>query len=132
MDVYINAEITNYFYKSSTWLHVAAPSFSKDPYSFYVALYPLQFYGLKNFITVIVYIIAVSLEQFEIHVFSRYYRFLYVFRDQLETFVTPQLWSECSPLLIRDSRYLAICRCLVISWLITLSFYFRLSSINHW
>ena len=70
---------------------MAAPSFSKDPYSFYVALYPLQFYGLKNFIIVIVYIIAVSLAQFEIHVFSRYYRFLYVFRDQLETFVTPQL-----------------------------------------
>ena len=42
-------KITKYRYKSSTWLHVAAPSFSKDPFSFSVAFYLLRFYGLQWF-----------------------------------------------------------------------------------
>ena len=44
-----------------------------------------------DFITAITYVIAILLGQFEIHVFSRHYRFLYLFRDHLETSVTPQL-----------------------------------------
>ena len=57
---------------------MAAPSFSKDPFrtfGFSVAFYLQQFYGLGGFITAIVYIIAITLEQFEIHVVSRYYCF---------------------------------------------------------
>ena len=39
-----------YRYKSSTWLHVAAPSFSKDPFSFSVAFWHRVKYGLDYFL----------------------------------------------------------------------------------
>ena len=54
--------------RGSTWQHTV---FRKTQFS--VAFYFLQLYGLKDFVTVIVYIIAIALEKFEIHIFSRYY-----------------------------------------------------------
>ena len=54
---------------------MAALSFSKVLFRFSVAFYLLQFYGLKDFTTVVVYIIAIALEQLEVYVFSFYYWF---------------------------------------------------------
>ena len=54
---------------------MAAPSFSKDLFSFYVAFYLLQFYKLKDFIIDIVDIIVIALEQLKVHVLSRYFLF---------------------------------------------------------
>ena len=71
---------------------MAAPSFSKDPFSFSIACYLQQFYGLKDFITVFIYIIDIALEQLEVNIIILSLLLIpYVFKDQLEMFVTLQL-----------------------------------------